>query len=115
MSPGNQVGNKDIVETPVHKEHKSPGSKNPTQFGFKLPGLKSLKSQGRKAPDSGHLPKIDQGKENPISLQRSPVPTPRSVQKTILILEGATTGETDDTAVEDDMLYEDTETVLPVK
>ena len=92
-------------------------NKNLIQFGYRLPGLKSLKNTNENvlAPDGSH--KINNAPKSSVSLQqRSPIPSPRNVKQTVLILEGTTTGETDDGTMEDDdgVLYEDAETVFPV-
>ena len=94
-------------------------NKNLTQFGYKLPGLKSLKNTNEKVLAPEGALKINNTTKSSVSLQqrqRSPIPSPRSVKQTVLVLEGATTGETDDGTMEDDdgFLYEDAETVFPV-
>ena len=101
----------------VSLDHKDKKNKNPTQFGYKLPGLKSLKNTNVKVPVAEGLDKINNTTKSSVSLQqRSPIPSPRNVKQTVLILEGATTGETDDGITEDDdgILYEDAETVFSV-
>ena len=101
----------------VSLDQKEKKNKNPTQFGYKLPGFKKLKNTNEKVPATEGLRKINNATKNSVSLQqRNPIPSPRSVKQTVLILEGATTGETDDGTVEDDgdALYEDAETVFPV-
>ena len=108
------IGNTSSL-VPLDKKEKK--NKNPTHFGYKLPGLKNLKSTNEKVRIAEGLDKMNNTPKSSVSLQqRSPIPSPRSVKQTVLILEGATTGETDDGITEDDdgILYEDAETVFSV-
>ena len=108
------IGN---TSSSVSLDQKEKKNKKPTQFGYKLPGLKSLRNTSENVPVAEGLDKINNTTKSSVSLQRrSPIPSPRSVKQTVLILEGATTEETDDGIMEDDdgILYEDTETVFSV-
>ncbi len=94
---------------------------SPTPFGNKAPKYDRVKPETSPPRLVPHKLSPHKGKTEPAENGRSPVApsgaSPRLVQRAILAIEGATVGETDDSAQlsDDDDLYEDAETVVMVK